>query len=1450
MTLPIKFKRGLKENLPSDALAGEPLFTTDTHELFMGTGDSVVPIAATDPELAKRVDELEQSRSTVTEMYTETFDGTGYVDLEKTTAVISANRARNAKIADFTEDFSNTKYFDAANSVNINYDTVSGKASLTPGKTNGILAVSPISTMYSNEVTIHAATTTPSTMAFSSDIKVTNDASISYVHPMGFTDRTNRTWIISFVKGSGIYAKVTNPDGSLAFEKFLLPFPSADYNPWTYQTAVGTQHSAFVIDYNNRVWFMTGVSLNLSSRKVLFGVVNSDGSTYRDWVEIDSVVASGAFLKATSLCVDKENNVWALYSYFSTKLMLQKYDSNGNQLLAPFEVPRATSGQFNTAKLLYDAPKHAIIAVYSTVNATYITKVSAIDGSTTLSQKTIDSNPIKEGWSALHDTDSDTIFIVGSLMSTAKPANALRLYKIDTATLNVLNTVTFETKPADRVSTIVKDGNTYRFNYEFTTTPGILRSMAVNASDLSIADEDTLISRDGRFPYLFRDSSGTLQTLYHPNWVSGKNSSVHLTSFVLTPTEIRFEVSNDNGGTWLPAILGQKVTFPSSSNLLHVRIIFTSPISTMSPELTRYNLVIGSSSGELIQELVSTQLPSVSPILHAILTADQTLNGGTIDWFVTNNGGTDWIPVTLGEQISFANPINSDLRVRSVLTSPDSSKTGPEIRKYTIISSDILHGTANSTEVESYSERFNTLTYVDTGNTSAIVSGGRIKIGPTPNFSEDFSSTANFDSINSIGVVIDSKARVVKNMPGTRNGVFYARPLHVPEMNRVTIDYTANEPSTHGFFTSERFTTDNTKNYAWAKGFVDRTNRTWRVAWYNGGIYAKVTNPDGTIAFDKTILLTNEVLPNIPAITSMDCMVDANNRVYFTYHGTAGAARLMIGSVNSDGSTYMNWTNIPMGSIAGIMHSHMTMDSQGRIWVWRAQNSQGRCVVINPDCSVAIPDFMFTTSSVSTVWSRYDSVRKNMVVMWFGGASLYVTQFNELGTVMKQVTLGSQYYSNTTVIGFEYDSLTDRFAIVHAGQITNSSPFELEILSFDPDTLTSTSPIKVPGITADYVSATGFVDNGVANFIYKSAKETAYKLISFKVSDLSIIDTTTVVTNQAGGHLIFRDSNGTVRSLASTLEYGGTNKQYKEYVYEGTKTSVALEISNDYGVNWHTVTSGDEIVFQDAGTLLNIRAKFDSPTEIISPELSGYSLTTGTLSGEIVQEFISTRIPSVTPIQKATLTAVETLNGGTIDWYMTNDGGATWLPVSLGQHVSFENTFHADLRVKAVLTMPPDAMYSPEIVEYTALSFNVTTKPRLSAFRATVAGAQSFDTQVNTKVNFNVEEYDLRDEYNSTTSTYVAKQSGLYMISSSVLTNSQNTSSNRQILYVCRNGAPTATLYNSMGGNSVSASGSTILHLKAGETVEIQLYSLQSISTLYRNSSPSTDHYFTISKIG
>jgi len=68
--IPIRFKRGMKDNLPVSADAGEPLFTEDTHEMFIGTGDGIVPVS--DPALKKRVEVLEQSRSTVAQYYTRT----------------------------------------------------------------------------------------------------------------------------------------------------------------------------------------------------------------------------------------------------------------------------------------------------------------------------------------------------------------------------------------------------------------------------------------------------------------------------------------------------------------------------------------------------------------------------------------------------------------------------------------------------------------------------------------------------------------------------------------------------------------------------------------------------------------------------------------------------------------------------------------------------------------------------------------------------------------------------------------------------------------------------------------------------------------------------------------------------------------------------------------------------------------------------------------------------------------------------------------------------------------------------------------------------------------------------------------------------------------------------------------------------------------------------------
>jgi hypothetical protein len=57
MSAQVLIKRGLKVNLPATATEGEPLFTTDTKEFFVGTGSGV-----------KKISDVEYSTSAPTDL--------------------------------------------------------------------------------------------------------------------------------------------------------------------------------------------------------------------------------------------------------------------------------------------------------------------------------------------------------------------------------------------------------------------------------------------------------------------------------------------------------------------------------------------------------------------------------------------------------------------------------------------------------------------------------------------------------------------------------------------------------------------------------------------------------------------------------------------------------------------------------------------------------------------------------------------------------------------------------------------------------------------------------------------------------------------------------------------------------------------------------------------------------------------------------------------------------------------------------------------------------------------------------------------------------------------------------------------------------------------------------------------------------------------------------------
>jgi len=84
--------------------------------------------------------------------------------------------------------------------------------------------------------------------------------------------------------------------------------------------------------------------------------------------------------------------------------------------------------------------------------------------------------------------------------------------------------------------------------------------------------------------------------------------------------------------------------------------------------------------------------------MQATVTALQTLNGQTVTYYLSANGGTNWEgPVTLGSGWTFANT-GADLRWRAVLSTLDTA-VSPFLESLTI---DYIEPTPTSTATPTY----------------------------------------------------------------------------------------------------------------------------------------------------------------------------------------------------------------------------------------------------------------------------------------------------------------------------------------------------------------------------------------------------------------------------------------------------------------------------------------------------------------------------------------------------------------------------------------------------------------------------------------------------------------------------------------------------------------------------------------------------------------------------
>lgn len=168
-------------------------------------------------------------------------------------------------------------------------------------------------------------------------------------------------------------------------------------------------------------------------------------------------------------------------------------------------------------------------------------------------------------------------------------------------------------------------------------------------------------------------------------------------------------------------------------------------------------------------------------------------------------------------------------------------------------------------------------------------------------------------------------------------------------------------------------------------------------------------------------------------------------------------------------------------------------------------------------------------------------------------------------------------------------------------------------------------------------------------------------------------------------------------------------------------TKIKMEAQLEGETSWITVydnnvspvvdVRGNSLTLGTASkTKLRVRIEIKSPNgSTVSPTINSYQIWVPDNSlGETSATFISKSTFNDRSISKVKLTTEQDPKSGSIQWYMSNDGGLTWSPqITLGSEYAFPSV-GGDLKVKAVLTIPSGSINidSPRIDSYTLVTSN------------------------------------------------------------------------------------------------------------------------------------------------
>lgn len=167
--------------------------------------------------------------------------------------------------------------------------------------------------------------------------------------------------------------------------------------------------------------------------------------------------------------------------------------------------------------------------------------------------------------------------------------------------------------------------------------------------------------------------------------------NIYKTVFSTVTTSISYKVFSREDATWYDIESGGVVNFTNPTNKITLKADMKTPSFTISPEISEINIDCIDIENPKEQYLISKKI-NLNEFTSGELALDYnaTLNGGTIDFYITGNGGLSWNPIIKGEIINYNVVDYPDLRLKAVFNKGVGEDFPPELNSYRFIKKEVV----------------------------------------------------------------------------------------------------------------------------------------------------------------------------------------------------------------------------------------------------------------------------------------------------------------------------------------------------------------------------------------------------------------------------------------------------------------------------------------------------------------------------------------------------------------------------------------------------------------------------------------------------------------------------------------------------------------------------------------------------------------------------------------